>query len=450
MRFMARELARSEGLSGSALAKRLAEVLHNTAAQRDAATAQATSEGLTGLALKRRVAEIMEQARPAELVAEAADYGRFATYNQDPEGVMGVIAQGINSVSRQFAPMRLIVPFTRVVANVTNNALNYTPWGYRRLFPSAFMDKNWMEDNATPLDYQLQAARATLGTLALVSLYALAAQHWDDDDPPFMLTANGPQDPDARKQLRETGWEPYTVKIGDRYWSYRETPLHLVMATLGSLLDATRYKKLDETDALTRYTYAMQQIGKAPLNQSFLRGLADFFDGLSDDRVPRSGVKFSGFSRTASSLLVPNLAKQIDKLFDPNVYDATTVQGALLRDVPVARRGLDPVLNILGEPVRSDLNPFYSLERPDPLWTLIGQRQLWIPVPSRTLMIGDRPITPEEYSGLIATSGPAIRSRLETIMPFLESVPQELAQDRISQITREERAAARRRMGIAR
>jgi hypothetical protein len=384
------------------------------------------------------------------MVQDSADYGRFATYNQDPQGVLGVISSGIAGISKRFAPLRLVVPFTRVVANVTNNALNFTPWGYRRLFASGFMDENWMKPDAAPHEYQLQAARATLGTLGLAALYALAVQYRDDEDPEFMLTANGPQSPDQRKQLRETGWEPYTVKVGDRYWSYRETPLHLVMATLGSLLDAGRYKKLDEVDALTRYAYAARQIGTAPLNQSFLRSLSEFFEGLSDDRVPRSGAKFGGLSRTASSLVIPNLVKQVDRLFDPTFYDAGTVQGALVRDIPVARSGLAPALNILGEPITADQNPFYSIARPNPLWNLIGRRQLWIPVPSRTTMVGDRPITPEEYRDLIASSGPAIRRRLEILTPYLEAVPADLAQERIETVAREERHRAKGRLGLRR
>lgn len=449
-RFLAREIVRKEGLTGNAGAKRLAELLHNAPAQRAAAEAQATQEGLTGGAKVRRVAEIMEQGRPPDLVQGAADYGRFATFNQDPQGVLGVLSSGIAGMSQRFAPLRLVVPFTRVVANVTNNALNFTPWGYRRLFPSAFMDENWMKPDAAPVDYQLQAARATLGTVGLVALYALAVQYRDDDDPPFMLTANGPQDPDHRKQLRETGWEPYTVKMGDRYWSYRETPLHLVMATLGSLLDAQRYKKLDEADALTRYAYAARQIGTAPLNQSFLRSLSEFFEGLSDDRVPKSGAKFGGLSRTASSLVIPNLVKQVDRLFDPTVYDAGTVQGALVRDIPVARRGLDPALNILGEPIKADQNPFYSLERPDPLWQLIGRRQLWIPTPSRTMMVGDRPITPEEYRALIETRGKWLSGQLrrpETLQ-LLATRPAEQAQQYIARYADQATQHARSRLKL--
>lgn len=447
-RFIGREIARAEGLRGNALTARLAELLHHTAAAEQRAAAQARAEQLTGNAARRRVGELIEQARPEALVGPAAEYGRFATFNQVPEGVLGVFARGIRAMSGQFPPLRLVVPFTNIVANVTNTALNFSPWGYRRLFPAMLLEQNWMSPTATPLDYQLQAARATLGTIGLAALYALAIGYKDDEDPPFAITGNGPQDPRQRNQLKETGWQPYSVKVGDHYVGYRETPLHLGLAYLGSQLDASRYKQLDERDLMTRAAYGLQQVGTALLNQSFLKSLGDFFESLGNDQVPRTGARLGGLGRTASGIVAPNLAKQIDKLFDPTVYDGSTIEGALLRDVPVARRYLKPAVNVLGDAIRAD--PFYSVTRPDELWSLLARKQSWISTPSRTTMIGERTITPEEYYDWIVESGPPIRRRLEILIPALEISTPERAQDLVDDVVTDERRRARARLGIAR
>lgn len=449
-RFLGREIARREGLRGGALTRRMAEILHHTPAARTAAQRQAALEGLSGLAARRRAGEIIEQSRPEALVSATADYGRLATFNQEPEGVLGVFARGLRQMSAQFAPLRLVIPFTHVVANVTNNGLNFTPWGYRRLFPAFFLEQNWMDENATPVDYQLQAARATLGTLGLAALYALAIGFKDEEDPKFTITANGPQDPRARNQLKETGWQPYSVRIGDRYYGYRETPLHLGFAYLGAMLDAQRYKNLDERDAMTRAAYGVQQIGTALLNQSFVKSLGEFFEGLAEDQVPRSAGRFNGLARTASGLVVPNLVKQLDRMMDPSLYNASTVAGALIRDVPAARRGLKPAVNLLGEPIRADHNPFYSLTRPDPLWTTLASKQAWISTPNRSMMIGERTITPDEYYDLVVESGRGIRRRLEILIPALEISSPERAQDMVQDVVAEERRRARAMIGIAR
>lgn len=441
-RWTAREIVRREGLSGRALSKRLADILHHTAAERRTAELQADREGLKGFARRQRIDEIVEQRRPEALTQEAAAYGRFATFNQDPQGILGSIARHIAEWAGEYPIGRLVVPFTRIVANVFNNALNYTPWGYARLF-----SQHWTPAESDSTTYQLQAARATLGLLGLSAIYALARAHDEDDDPYFAITANGPQDTRTRNQLRETGWQPYSVKIGRKWIQYQITPAAPGLAYLGALQDAKRYRGLDEASALNRSAYALQAIGPALLSQSFMQGLADFLDDLTDDRVTKTGVPGRWARRTAATA-IPNLVKQVDRIFDPTVYDNATLEAALIREIPIARRQLQPMLNVLGEPIHPDLNPFLNVDRQDPLWSTIVRQQAWISEPSKLTMIGGRPIDPDEYYDWIADSGPAIRRRLEGLLPFLDAVPAELAQDRVQKIVREERAKSRQRLGL--
>jgi len=163
--------------------------------------------------------------------------------------------------------------------------------------------------------------------------------------------------------------------------------------------------------------------------------------------VSKTGTPGKFLRRTAGTV-IPNLVKQIDRVFDPTVYDDATIQAALLRDIPIARRGLKPMLNVLGEPIRPDLNPFLNLDRQDPLWSTIVQKQAWISEPSKLTMVFNRPIDPDEYYDWIADSGPQIRRRLEVLLPYLQAVPAELAQDRVQTIVREERAKSRKRLGL--
>jgi hypothetical protein len=54
--------------------------------------------------------------------------------------------------------------------------------------------------------------------------------------------ATGPRTADQRKQLQETGWIPYSIKVGDKYYSYGWTPAAIPIAILGNYLDAKKYK----------------------------------------------------------------------------------------------------------------------------------------------------------------------------------------------------------------
>ncbi len=449
-RFLARELVRT----GKADGKTYAELLAMSADANTRARSQATAEGLTGINYRRRIAEIIQQQRPDALQSAAAQDALYATFNQHPRGVLGVIAGHISEMSNQNALFRLVVPFTNIVSNVLNNTLDYTPWGYRRLFPSVMLkdrageQQNWMPEDASPVDYQLQAARATLGTIGLAAIWALTQAHKDDDDPAFDVTARGPDNPNDRDGLKETGWKPYSVKVGNRWVSYQQSVLAPGMAWIGSLRDAQRLKKWTDMDDWSRFAYAGKAVAPAIMSQSFVSGLRDFLQDMSDDYVDPNGPKFRFASRTVGTV-VPAAVKAVDRAFDPTIYDSQRFPAALLRDIPFVRSSqLKPALNALGEPVRPPDNFLYNLENPDAVWELLARKQAFPSKPSLTTTIRGRPITPEEQYAIIESSGPAIRRRLLPRLPAYAVLPDELVQKRVDDIVREERDKARARLGL--
>lgn len=452
-RWLARKIAREEGLSGNALGARMADILHNTKAMRQSAEAQARAEGVRGINFRRRVEEILEQHRPEQLVSKAAEFAKAATFNQEPEGVMGAIAFALNGLARDVPAVRLIVPFTHIVANVFNTMLNYTPAGYKQLFPSRWGGGTWggaiagrpsLEWGTD--EFKLQAARATLGTIGMATLLALAEKYKHDEDPPFDLTAVGPANVDHRYQLQAMGWKPHSVKVGRTYYSYLGSPLAGGLAIVGNWIDAVRYKKLDEQDLGVRATHAIMGTMQALFSQSFLTGLSDFIDGLRKNYVDKNLTTLGGLSRTVSSVVIPNLVKQVDRIFDPTVYDGPEIEAKLIREIPVARGTLRPKINVLGEIVEYDVNRFFGRVKNDVLWETIVAKQAWISTPSKTMMIGDRPIGPEEYYDFVYTSGRAIRTHLEKDLPRMIMMSAEQAQEHVEDVVRAERRAAKRKL----
>lgn len=425
-RILARGLAKKEGLTGDKLFTRVDQALNSTPGRREAAAKQADSEGLTGLRKQRRVHEIIEQGRPEELVSAADEAAKIATYNFRPEGTLGLIADRIGSITEGFKPAKAIVPFTRIVANVTNRALDYTPYGYKRLFFGRSGGKGF--ETAAPTDeaFKTQLVKATLGTAAMAAVGVLDAAG------KIQVTAKGPADDDERNQLKNAGWKAYSVRIGDTWYSYQYTPLNLGFAIVGHYRDALRYNKLGEKDVQTRLAYAMLKAGGSVFEMSFLSGVSDFIETIQGARASTKAASRI-LSRTATSVILPNLVKQLDRLFDPTIYQADSVQESLVRETPVARRALRPMLNVLGEKIQYDNNRFFASEKSDPVWRFIVEKQAWIPVPSKTSKIGNRPITPEEYYDLIEKSGPKIRASLEQDLDALKALPAQQAQEVVSE-----------------
>jgi hypothetical protein len=151
--------------------------------------------------------------------------------------------------------------------------------------------------------------------------------------------------------------------------------------------------------------------------------------------------------------VVPNLLQQVDRLFDPTMYDQTGMAGALLKSqVPFVRRENKPALNVLGDPVKS--GPFHywaSAEHRIRCGECLPRSRRFIPEPSKTTIIGSkkldpdhaRAITPDEYYELIATSGPQIRAELLNQLDGIKSMKDDEAQALVSKIANTFHTAAK-------
>jgi hypothetical protein len=408
-RQLARRQAKAEGLRGADRQARMQELLGDTAATRAAAAAQATAEGLSGWRHTRRVNEIIEQSRPEALTAAAADFGRRATYNQQPEGVLGALAEGIGGMTRNVPGLRMLVPFTRIVANVANRTLDWSPWGVKRAYAGQWGGK-YSTEAPTGVERRVALVKAVEGTLVLAGLLALALKNRDEEDPWFDVTADGPQNPAWRAQKLAQGWKPYTVKLGDQYWSYRYTPFHAVGAMIGALADANKYQRWDEKELADRISLNLTSMAGVLLNQTYLAGLNDFLQEVTQSR---SGA-WRTFSRMAAGLVTPSLAREIEKIWNPTVSDATTFGEALTRELPVARQFNNPPrLTVLGEPAVVGRAPivgrFWSERTDDPVWQGLARRNLYVPAVGGGTKVDGRPSTRAERYYLNQQAGAQIR-----------------------------------------
>lgn len=463
----ARDIAASEGLRGEQLRARVNDLLANTSGQATAARAQAASEGLTGLDLSRRTNEILEQQREGSMPGStetARDFALRSTYLNEPYGALGHVTKGINQAINGigqdhpklgFVP-RMLVPFTRIVGNIVNEKLNWTPIGTLRSmegFRSGELYGKPISDAKAPGDL---LAKSILGTTATAAVAAMAAQYLNDPDPKFAITGNGPADADKRKQLIESGWHAHSVKVGDKYFDYTRTPMAIEMAVMGNYLDGLKYRHLDNSDALNRVAIVLKGTGDTIVHQSFLDSIANIFEALGDQNTKTGGQKLEAtMARTASGLVVPNLVSQVDRFFDPTKYDATDTAGMLRQQIPFVRRLNDPVLNALGEPVKMGVfDRDFGSDGTDPVWRLLAVKQAWIPA-AHDEVIGNkklgpdhyRALTPDEQYALTAESGPKIRERIEAQYDRLADMPDDRARKIIDAITKQERARVLERMG---
>ncbi len=99
----------------------------------------------------------MESSRPTQMTEDAYNFAAHGTFNYESDGTLGAFT---NAVSKALdvkvggvQPGRFVVPFTRIITNVVNNALDYSPVGLIRAAKGARGFKSFDEISLTSCFY---------------------------------------------------------------------------------------------------------------------------------------------------------------------------------------------------------------------------------------------------------------------------------------------------------
>jgi hypothetical protein len=422
-RAMAYERARVEGLGGKAMDKRVAELMGQDDALFARAKAQAKTEQLTGNDLRRRVYELVDEQRGMGASEQARQFALRATYNNKPEGVAGALANAIEGFTGKYPMAKFVVPFVRIPANVLNTYIDYTPFALPRLIQNRAKHPEVLR--------KADIVKMVGGTAAASYLLWEHAMEQEKENPAWELTGGGTGNFRNDRQLVAAGWRPYSLRVGDRFYSYKETPFAMVLSWIGNLHEAKKYRGMDERSRIARASFALQNMGKVWFESSFLKGVTDFADWISSGNVSKKDP-LPGLAAKVASYAVPNLLNQTAQIFDPILYDDTTIQGALTARIPVVRGEVGrPTLNVFGKPVGADtpmservFRRFMSTVKDDPVYQIVASTGSFVPTPTidqLKLFDGDKPreATPDEYYEYMRIRGnfiyDAIKSNAETM-----------------------------------
>lgn len=412
-RLQAYKSAKTEKLTGKELQARVDEILYDRVDDVTASREQAIAEGASGNNLIRRIDEIIEHKRDAKMMDQARQFALEATYNNDPVGGIGKVVEVLNQLKAAPGPVGVfataVTPFVRIVGNVFSEGLNWTPYGYRRMWRA-------FREGMPPDAVSTYHTKAAAGTFGFFGLYFLihALQKEGEKEPWFDVYGPGPEDRDGRNAMREIGWKPNTVKLGDKYISYLNTPFFMPFAMLGYMRDAEKYKDMSRKDLLDRTAFTFAYAARSIFDQSFLTGVTDFVESLSSQADGRQLVGI--LQRTGSGLVIPSFVKWMDRVWDPTITSGDTLRERFLRDIPVARSAFGkPMLNALGDPVvregsaRFSMDRFWTERDDDQLWNLFYTKNVYPHKPSKSILINNEPITAEQYYELTRIRGQELK-----------------------------------------
>ena len=336
-----------------------------------------------------RIHELLEEGRPEEIMQEAKDYAARGTFNYQPTGLLGMLSTHMNSASRDFPPLKFVIPFVNVISNVANETLNYTPVGFVRgvreggTITGLKPQRDWNAQHRTEL-----MIKATMGTALMGTVYLLTKLNDDDDEPILEITTNGFGDYKKNKELAETGWQQYSLRVKNpitgeysAWISYKTTPFMVGLSYIGALNDADKYRGEDISEnGYAKAGFASTALMRSFLDQTFLSSGEDFLSAMFDERdenlIDNVG---ESLKKTAGGILLPNFytqtAQKISEIMDiPQKDIKETYLGRMLRDVPVARNKYNNMINAFGDEVTYDTDLMFSTEKGKPedkLWKLV-------------------------------------------------------------------------------
>lgn len=178
------------------------------------------------------------------------------------------------------------------------------------------------------------------------------------------ITSGGPKDPVQRKLWEDTGWKPYSVKIGNAYVPYQSAdPLLMPLGIISDAVQASR--EMDEqhqSDFALAFTAAM---GRNLASKSYLYGVTDAANALMSGDTNKLDTWMK--SRTGS--FVPAVFRQTNP--DDTMREMRTYTDQVIGNLPGFSESLPPKVSFFGKPIMKA--PFSSGRALNPFTPSYGQ-----------------------------------------------------------------------------
>lgn len=351
-------------------------------ASREVAEGKITREGFSD-----RLAELV--ANPDERMQLLAEqFAKTSTFTNQPiETPTWRLARAVQNVP---VMGRLVLPFRRTPYNLATFTFQRTPM--------APFVRQWQEDiKAGGAAAQLAWSRMMMGTGIMLAMADLALSE--------RITGGGPEDFRQRQQWSRTGWQPNSIKIGDRYFSYQGLePISTPIGLAANTVDILRHKDWDDDDVQVDELViaSTMAIASQVTSQQYMMGVARFFEAMQDPK--RYGERWF---QNLGSLVVPRGIGLATRLEDPTLRMAEDVMDSIRRQTPGLSKDLPPMRDVWGRPIdrSSGLGGIYdflspqrsSQVKPEPIDAELNRLELFISRPQKRVAIDGVTVNLERF-----------------------------------------------------
>jgi hypothetical protein len=343
--------------------------------------------------------------KPTEaMMNDAIEEGYRLTYISE----LGETGRKLSAFVNATKVGQLIMPFTHIPLNILKRAIEGTP--------AAFLDAETREALSGAkggAKQDMAIARMVVGS----AVGAWAVNQVLND----RMTGFGPSDPKERAQWLATGHQPYSIRIGDYWYSFnRFGSLGTMLGLYANLSEVIPHMKPDAEELTKAVGMAVHSTGRLMEDEVGMQGLAGLMDAINEP--DRKGTRF--VSNFAGSLLpYSSMQRQVASSMDPYMRETKSVVDGLRYYIPAARQGLLPKRDWSGLPVA---NAGYGGDTAVPGMSSIIQHRYGVsdpialematldlhPAPPQNRIAGVK-LPPKMYDTYQATAGAFTRSALE-------------------------------------
>tara|TARA_R110002124_G_scaffold287185_2_gene471073 strand:+ start:1261 stop:5709 length:4449 start_codon:yes stop_codon:yes gene_type:complete len=389
------------------------------------AVRQAGKEGLRGKAAKDRAAELV--ANPTDdMLQRSFDYGRYLTFTRP----LGPVGTKISGVTQDLPILKAILPFVRTPTNLFKFSIERSP-----LAP--IMKEYRKEIAAGGARRDLALARSMVGS----GMGAMMAKAAADG----LITGAPPSDQARERLLRADGWQPYSFKVGDKYYSYLR--LDPFASTIGTAADlATLGNGMSEKQQQDGATLLVASIMSNMASKTWLSGMTDFLSALDDPE--RNADWF--LKRLAGSAAVPTGVAQAARYMDPTFRESQTTGEYIQSRIPGMGASLPSKRDFWGQPIVGEgglgpdaISPIWESTRRNDLAT---NELLRVGVRSGPPQRGD--MTGHQYSDFQERAGTMAKASIGALIqtPQYQAISKDEKEKIIKKIISESRRKAKKGM----
>lgn len=197
-------------------------------------------------------------------------------------------------------------------------------------------------------DKQTQAIKAMMGTGVAIAAGTLIASN--------RMTWSEPQTTAERNAFREAGMQPYSIKFGDKWYSYQKLPptIAFPLSMVAVINEALNKKKIDDGLADTVLA-AFSQYAEFFADQSYFKSMGDLWSAINGDEYalerlignyPQQLIPY----RALTGWLA-RLTDQYDRQLTPGTGFVDKQMQLLMMQYPGLRQQVAPRTGVTGEPI---------------------------------------------------------------------------------------------------